>query len=274
MKSVIQWVGGKGKLLEQIHARLPNNYKTYYEPFLGSGAVLLSLTPSHAVCGDMNENLVFLFNTIRANAAGFISELRKLRRKMIRHPDHETFYYQMRARFNEQKTPTVAKMAVFMYLNRNCFNALYRENKDGAFNVPYGKQYRPDFFDVEDILRVSEYLVKNKVRVDHQSYTETLKRVSKGDFVFLDPPYIKQSEGALTQYVKEGFSMDDQVRLAALCRELDKKGAYVMITNSDNRIVRKLYKGFNIKGHKTNMNLNRDAANRKKSYKEVIITNY
>jgi DNA adenine methylase len=274
MKSIIQWVGGKTKLMDEIKKLVPIKYNNYYEPFLGSGAVLLSLLPKKAICGDQNKIIIYLFNTIKSNHNSFIEALKKLKRVMIKQTKQEKFYYYIRDRFNKEKSLTIEKLAMFMYLNRNCFNSLYRENSEGEFNVPYGKKIRLNFYNLEDIMNVHNYLKNNKIIFTNTSFENTLSSVKKGDFVFLDPPYIKQTQGALTKYTKEDFSNDMHKSLADLYRSLDKKGAYLMLTNSDNKIVRQLYKGFKIKGFRTNMNLNRDKDNRKLSYKEVIITNY
>ena len=274
MKSIIQWVGGKTKLMEEIKKRVPIKYNSYYEPFLGSGAVLFSLLPTKAICGDQNKILIYLFNTIRTDPTQFFEELKKLKRVMKKQVNQEEFYYYIRDRYNKEKSLTFGKLAMFMFLNRNCFNSLYRENSKGEFNVPYGKKVRMQFYNIDDIMSVHHYLRDNNITFKNTSFEKTLENAKKGDFIFLDPPYIKQTQGALTKYTKDDFSNDMHKQLAELYRKMDKKGVYMMLTNSDNKTVRQLYRGFRIEGFRTNMNLNRDKNNRKLSYKEVIITNY
>jgi len=236
-----KWAGGKTKLLTEILPRLPDKIKTYYEPFVGAGAVFFALANEkrfqHAVIGDSNADLMLTYTTLRSNPAGVIAELGK-------HvwPHSEDYYYKVRA--SNPKDDAV-RSARFIYLNRTCFNGLYRVNKKGEFNVPFGKYTNPTICDTET-LRAASGALKN-TKMLWGDFEGVVSFAMKGDAVYFDSPYAPVSETAdFTSYTKEGFGYNEQERLAKIAQRLIDRGVHVLLSNADTPFVRKLYKEFKL----------------------------
>lgn len=276
MKPIIKWVGGKAQLLSQIKERLPINfnkysYQKYYEPFLGGAAVLLDLNPTNSVVSDINPELINMYIQIRDHVDNVISILTNLDANHESSHDPKTFYYGIRSIFNEQlgsNTPTQA--ARFIYLNKHCFNGLYRVNSRGKFNVPFNGKLSGRSYDPDHLLELSSRLKNTSIlNVDFEAAT---KDASVNDFIFFDSPYAPLTATSFTDYTKEGFSYDDHMRLSKLFRELTNRGCYCMLTNHDTPLIRELYKDYTIEVVDVRRSINRNGSDR--TGKEVIITNY
>ncbi|MFA6105376.1 MAG: DNA adenine methylase [Patescibacteria group bacterium] len=270
----VKWVGGKRQLLEQF--RRMNLYppegfdsekSNYFEPFVGGGAVFFDLLPEKAHLSDLNAELVITYNVIKNNVEKLISSLKKQK------TDKE-YFLKIRVR-NTKKMSDLAIATRFVYLNRTCFNGLYRVNSKGLFNVPYGKYTNPRICDEVNLRKVSKAL-KN-VEIKHSDYKMVLKKAKKGDFIYFDPPYYPVSKTAsFTSYTNSSFFEKEQIELRDTFVELHKRGCFVMLSNSDTPLIKKIYSG--IKGIRVSVvaagrMINSDASKRGK-VNEVLVTNY
>jgi len=233
--------GGKTALLPKILPRLPAKIKTYYEPFLGGGAVFFALAAEsrfeHAVLGDANEEFAHAYTTLARDVDGVIRALKK-------HVYEETHYYAVRAQEPLKLSPSV-RAARIIYLNKSCFNGLYRVNKKGKFNVPFGYYVNPTICDEENLRAVARVL--RKAKPGALDFAKTVETANRGDVVYFDPPYVPASETAnFTAYTAGGFGPEDQERLRNVAKKLAARGVYVLLSNSDTPLVRKLYTGFQI----------------------------
>lgn len=273
-KPFVKWVGGKRQLLEQFKKQklyppigFNSEKNTYFEPFVGGGAVFFDLLPKNAVLSDMNSELVATYNIIKNNVEDLIKSLKK-------HKHDKNYFLKIRAK----KIENLSDLEIasrFIFLNRTCFNGMYRVNSKGEFNVPFGKYTNPLICDETNLRRVSRVL-KN-VEIKNQDYKEVLKKARKGDFVYFDPPYYPISKTAsFTSYTKDSFLEKEQIELRDTFLELHKRGCFVMLSNSDTPFINKIYKGF--KGVKINKvsagrSINSKASGRGK-ITEVLIINY
>lgn len=235
----LKWAGGKRQLLEQFERYFPapGTYGVYHEPFLGGGAVFFHLLPARAVLSDLNPELVEAYQVVRDDVEGVIRRLRGFR-------NEEEFYYEVRGRDPQALTPP-ERVARMLYLNRTCFNGLYRLNSSGRFNVPFGRYRLPRICQTASLRAASRALAGVELRV--QPFEAVLDSAQPGDLVYLDPPYQPLSRTAsFTAYTREAFDEDDQRRLAAVYRELDARGCRLMLSNSSTELVRELYGEFRI----------------------------
>ncbi len=262
----VKWAGGKRQIVSHLISRIPKEFGTYYEPFLGGGALLFEILPERAVVGDVNEELINAYLVIRDRVEELISDLKK-------HRNERDYYYRIRS-LDPKSLDPVRRASRFIYLNKTCYNGLWRVNSRGMFNVPFGRYKNPKICDEENLRAVSEYLRSSDVRIVLGDYRETLKTAGEGDFVYLDPPYAPVSETSrFTEYVSGGFSEEDQIKLAEVFRDLDRRGCYVMLSNSDTPLVKELYRDYLIEVVEANRFINR-VANRRRGYRELIIRNY
>lgn len=233
----VKWAGGKRRLMPQYEKFFPHNFRTYHEPFLGGGAFFFHLRPRTASLSDINHRLIDAYEAIRDDLDGVLECLARHRSEHCK-----DYFYKCREMFNQGDLLLKRDRAALMiYLNKTCFNGLYRENRKGDFNVPIGRYKEPRIFDLENLTRVSEHLQGVDLRV--ASFEKVLERVSPGDFVYFDPPYVPISTtSSFTNYNKGGFGAQKQRELAEVFRKLDKRGCYVMLSNSDCGFVRELYK--------------------------------
>lgn len=279
-KPFIKWVGGKRQLLQQfkelgLYPPIDFDPKKniYFEPFVGGGAVFLDLLPEKAILSDMNYELVTAYNVIKNKPQELISKL-----KIHKKNNSKDYFLKLRAQ-NINRLSDVSIAARFIYLNRTCFNGLYRVNSKGGFNVPYGKYKNPLIVDEENLNKLSQVL--KGVTIKHQDYQKTIKNAKKGDFVYFDPPYAPLSPtSSFTSYTKDGFGEYQQIELRDLFYELHKKGCFVMLSNSNSDFINDIYgelikKDKNIKIHRVGANrmINSDSSKRGK-IKEVLIINY
>ncbi len=233
----LKWAGGKTQLLGEILARVPKRFGTYHEPFLGGGAVFFALTPARAILSDVNADLIGTYTAVRDDVDALVREL-------THHAAEEEHFYQVRAQ-QPAMMSDVASAARTIFLNRTCFNGLYRVNRRGEFNVPFGRYANPTICDVGNLTAASKALGHVELRVE--SVFDMGTRVRRGDFVYLDPPYDPVSKTAsFTSYAQHGFGRQEQARLADLFRELARRGAYVLLSNSDTKLINDLYKDFHI----------------------------
>lgn len=261
-KPVIKWAGGKGQLLSDLHRRKPKSFGRYIEPFIGGGAFFFDLMPNAAIIADSNPELVNLYRCLRDDYEAIL-------RHLITFQNEEQFFYQLRAvKFGDLEPAYAAARTIF--LNRTCFNGLYRVNKKGEFNVPFGRYKNPNFCD-PDVLRAASFALQG-VTIEEGDYLTVLQKHAKaGDFVFLDPPYLPISEYSdFKRYTKEQFYEDDHRDLADEVRRLQKLGCHVVLTNSNHPLVHELYNGLDIEVIRTKRNISSRASSR--LGEDVIVT--
>ena len=276
MKPVIKWVGGKSQLAQKIREMLPINfnkysYQKYYEPFAGGLAVLLDLNPTDFTINDINPELFNMYIQIRDHVEDVIEFLTILDKQHEAWSEPKEYFYMVRGNFNECLGVKSAKQAArFIYLNKHCFNGLYRVNSKGEFNVPFNGKLSGRSFDPDQLRELSSIL-KN-ARILNTDFEAAVQDASVGDFVFFDSPYAPITATSFTDYTKEGFSYEDHVRLAKVFKELTNRGCYCMLTNHDTPLIRELYKDCKIEVVDVRRSINRKGDGR--TGKEVIITNY
>ena len=268
----VKWAGGKRQLLPQIKERMPEKYNNYFEPFVGGGAVLFELLPSSALINDINRALINAYRQICNVPEAFINAVNRLDTEMWE--DGKKYYYSLRERFNDKLMKSeydVELAALFVFINKHCFNGLYRVNGKGLFNVPYNNN-RKASVDEKAILNVSKYL--QGVTIVDGDFEEACQEAKKGDFVFIDSPYAPLNPTSFESYTKEGFDIESHKRLANLYDELSDRGCFCMLTNHNTELINELYgnKGYTIDVVSVKRMINSDASNR--VGEEVIICNY
>lgn len=265
---IIKWVGGKRQLMIELLNNMPKYYNRYFEPFVGGGALFFELQPNNAYISDINEELINLYQVVRDNINELINDLKK-------HEISKEYFIEIRNidRTKEYKSwSSVKKASRFIYLNRTCFNGMYRVNSKGEFNVPFGHYKNPRILDENNLINCSNLLQKTEIK--HSDFSEILREVKKGDFVYFDPPYVPLSEtSSFTSYTKDGFDMDMQFKLRDVCDELDSIGVKFLLSNSDTQLVNELYKNYNIKKVFASRQINANADGRGK-ITEVLVRNY
>jgi len=275
-KPFVKWVGGKRQLLKQfkdLDLYPPKGFDVnkgrYFEPFVGGGAVFFDLLPKQAFLSDLNKDLVITYNVIKNN-------LHELIRSLKKHIYDKDYFFKIRAL--ETKNLTDVEIASrFIYLNRTCFNGMYRVNSKGKFNVPFGRYTNPVICDEDNLRKVSESL-KN-VSIKYQDYKEVLNQAKSGDFIYFDPPYYPVNKtSSFTSYTSENFLEKEQIELRDTFVELHKKGCFVMLSNSDTEFVNKIYSETNIKKIKIAKiqagRMINSKSERRGKVSEVLITNY
>lgn len=273
-KPFLKWVGGKGQLLSQLKTIFPKKYNTYYEPFVGGGAVFFELKPKKAHISDINKVLINTFLMIKNDSEKLIKSLKKIEKEFLSkdEKEREKFYYDIRNKFNSLKSDDSKKVVYFIFLNRTAFNGVYRENSKGLFNVPMGKYKNPKILNEENIKSVSEYLKNTKITCD--SFFNSVKKAKRGDFVYFDPPYYPISETSkFTTYHKDNFNKEDQIKLRDLFVELDKKGVLCMLSNSNTPFIREIYSKYKQIPVYASRMINSKAEKRGK-ISELVIINY
>jgi DNA adenine methylase len=264
----LKWAGGKSGLIAQFEPLFPRRFRRYFEPFLGSAAVFFHLQPEGALLSDLNPRLIDCYQAVREHLEAVIHHLEALRRSHCKDQ-----YYQVRKQFNHRPDlPLAERAAIQIYLNKTCFNGLYRENRRGHFNVPVGRYRNPGIFDADNLQVVSQLLGRAEIRCE--GFETVLERVSEGDFVYLDPPYHPVSDTAnFTSFTRYGFTPFDQARLSDVCRVLDQRECLFMLSNSDTPLIRRLYRGFRIDRVQARRSIN-SKATRRGPIGELVIRNY
>ena len=269
----VKWAGGKGQLLQQLEQCIPERFSTYYEPFLGGGAVFFYLVERracfNAILSDINTELINAYDVVKNGVEALIGELGRHEAKYKLAP--KDYYYQVRA---EEPSDDVGNAARLIFLNRTCYNGLYRVNRMGRFNVPFGRYENPTICDEENLLTINQVLHWSSAKLLAVDYREATKDAGKGDFVYLDPPYQPVSATAnFTSYTDSGFSFDDQIRLGDWFRELDRRGCRVLLSNSSNGKVRRIYRGYSVQEVEVLRAIS-CKADRRKGHTELIVSNH
>lgn len=265
----VKWAGGKRQLLESLSLRMPEEYKDYYEPFVGGGALLFHQKPTWAFINDINRELIHTYTEIRDH----MDPLAVLLSSMDQVTCTKEFYYEMRERYNDKlrtKDYDTEMAALFIYLNKHCFNGLYRVNQKGQFNVPWNQKEQVRSVDVENIKNVSYYL--KSVTITCQDFEKSLETAKKGDFIYFDSPYAPLNPTSFDSYTKEGFTEEEHRRLSKVFRELSDRGCYCMLTNHNTELIQELYHDFLREEVDVRRAINSDP--KKRVGKEVIIRNY
>lgn len=272
MSPILKWAGGKSQILEYIADSMPADFNNYYEPFIGGASVLLGISPAQAYVNDINEQLVNLYTQLKLAADSVIKKVNELDTV----PCTKELYYSIREQYNAKilhRDCDVDSAALMIWINKHCFNGLYRVNNRGLFNVPYNNKVNGKSIDENNIRAISKYLQKHDITITCYDFEKACEPVKSGDFVYFDSPYVPESiTASFTDYAAGGFSLRDHERLAALYKHLDKIGAKVMLSNNDVPLVRSLYNGYNIQSLDVKRMINRNAD--KRTGKEVLITNY
>lgn len=272
----VKWAGGKTQLLSELDRMIPSEFDRYFEPFLGGGAMFfhtfsknIQFTP---YLSDMNEELINAYKVVKDNVEELIRLL--LHYEAEYNNSRHEFYYQLRA--NIKPVTDVERAARFITLNKTCYNGLYRVNSKGIFNVPMGRYKNPMICDGGNLRKVGEALRDSDAKIQAIDYTETLVRAQEGDFIYLDPPYDPLSDTAyFTHYTHNGFTEQDQRKLAKVFATLNERRCKILLSNSDTKLIRNLYKDF--AKYTKELNVLRSInskASRRMGYKELLIRNY
>ncbi len=272
VKPFLKWAGGKRQIVPLIENNLPKNYnyQTYYEPFIGGGALLFTLQPKKAVINDSNAELINCYTVVRNSVDELIDNLKI-------HKNNEDYYYGIRDWDREEsfqdRTP-VERASRIIFLNKTCYNGLFRVNSQGQFNVPFGKYKNPNILDLAVLKAVSKYLNDNQITIFNLDFQDVLKDAKKGDFVYLDPPYDPVSDTAsFTGYDVNGFNKDEQIRLKETFDNLDKRGCKLLLSNAYTNFIIDLYKDYKQIKISAIRAINSNAKKRGK-VDEILVKNY
>ena len=268
---VLKWVGGKRQLLETFRPLLPSEITTYCKPFVGGGALLFHLQPKCAYINDINHELIGVYRAIKDHVEALIAELENFENTAehfyaVRNWDRDKEKYASRS--------DIQKAARVLYLNKTCFNGLYRVNNAGEFNSPFGNYRNPNIVNAPVLRAVSAYFNSADIHITSADYAEVLENVPKGAFVYLDPPYDPVSDTAsFTGYAKGGFSREEQIRLRECCDDLDKRGIKFMLSNSSTPFIRDQYNVYEITIVQAKRAVN-SVASKRGNVDEVVVRNY
>lgn len=269
---VLKWVGGKRQLLEKIKPLIPKTFTTYVEPFLGGGAVLFDLQPSKAIINDYNEELMNVYRVIKDNVDELLSLLEQHEQL-----NNEAYYYAVRELDRSESynsMSAVEKAARIIYLNKTCYNGLFRVNQAGQFNSPYGRYKSPNIVNKPTMLAMSNYFNENNITILDGDYKDALRELRKGAFVYFDPPYLPIStSSSFTGYTENGFSLKEQVELKNECDKLNAKGIKFLLSNSDHPKIRDLYRDYTIITVQARRSIN-SKGNKRGDINEVLVFNY
>lgn len=275
LSPVVKWVGGKRQLLKEILPLIPKDITTYYEPFVGGGAVLFALQPKKAVINDYNEELINVYSVIMSEPDELIKIL-----EIHKEKNNSEYFYKVREidRTSEyRKLSNIERAARIIYLNKTCYNGLYRVNQAGQFNSPYGRYKNPNIVNLPAVKAMNDYFNKNNITITFGDYKENLSKIraKTKSFVYLDPPYFPlSSSSSFTGYTDNGFGEEQQVELKNECDKLNKKGIRFLLSNSSCKFIEDLYKSdYNIKIIKAKRVLN-SVGNKRGEVDEVLISNY
>ena len=272
LKPILKWVGGKTQLLKVLTALLPNEpIINYCEPFFGGGAMLFNIKPFVAFINDSNKELINTYNIIKTCPRELITELSK-------YENTPEFYYKIRSvdrNINEfQKLSPIQRAARFIYLNKTCFNGLYRENSHGQFNVPFGKYNNPNFINETEIFNLAYYFNLSNIYFSSYDFEKCIGKIPPNTFVYMDPPYDPVSKTSnFTSYTANSFNKIDQIRLVSCCNSLTQRGIKFMLSNSDTEFIRSIYRNYNITEVIARRSINCNGNNRG-CVSELIIRNY
>ena len=269
----VKWAGGKTQLIEQFIPLFPKKFNRYLEPFVGGGAVafyiLQKFKPKEVFLSDINEELINAFNIIKTDVDRLIVELKK--HKKYHSADYNSYFYEIR-KVAPKDLPELERAARFIYLNRTCFNGLYRVNSSGQFNVPIGSYKNPDVIQEEKLKKISKLLQNVTIKV--MSFEKVLNLAQKEDFIYFDPPYYPLKRGkSFTTYTKDNFLEKEQKLLANVFKKLDQRGCSVMLSNSDTEFIKELYPNYDISIVKARRLIN-SQANGRGEINKIVVRNY
>lgn len=269
---VLKWVGGKRQLMDIIQPLIPK-YSTYYEPFIGGGAVFFHEQPKKAIINDSNVELVNVYRVIQQYPQELIEKLKEHEEK-----NSEDYFYMIRAKDRDKEEyknlSNIEKAARIIYLNKTCFNGLFRVNRFGEFNSPWGKYKNPNIKNSTTIHAMSQFLNKSNIKILEGDYQEALKGIRKGAFVYFDPPYMPiSSSSSFTGYTAGGFGEKEQIQLRDFCNKLDKKGVKFLLSNSCCPLIEELYHNYQIIKVPAKRKVNADGTKRG-TINEVLVRNY
>lgn len=268
----LKWVGGKRQLMPAISEQLPKNFSSYeyVEPFIGGGAVLFNLQPKNAIINDFNKELINVYNVIKNNLDNLVEDLKK-------HLNDSDYFYELRSldRTSEfKKLSHIERASRIIFLNKTCFNGLYRVNNAGEFNAPFGRYKNPNIVNEPTLKAVNKFLNTNNIVIHSGDYSEILKQAHKKSFIYLDPPYHPISESSnFTGYIQGGWDIYDQSRLRLACDELNERGIKFLLSNSSADFIKDQYKNYRITTVKATRSINSDGTNRGE-VDELLIRNY
>ncbi len=274
MHPFVKWAGGKTQLLNKIHEFMPATYGRYYEPFVGGGALLFNVAPTNFTINDFNPELVQAYECFTDE-----ENFEKLKECLDYHQRNhsEEHFYEVREMDKDPdflSLPIYERAARMIYLNKSCFNGLYRVNSHGFFNVPSGKKRQVNCYETDNLCEIANFFKESNFRILNGDFEEAVKDAKEGDFVYFDPPYDTwENKNSFTSYAKNPFGKDEQKRLADVFKHLSEKGAYVMLSNHNTEYIRELYKDFHINVVEAKRMINSKADGRG-NVEEVIITNY
>lgn len=268
---VVKWAGGKRQIIDHIERYIPKKFTTYFEPFLGGGAVLFSLQPKKAVVCDINSELINLYEVIKTDVEELIKDLQQ-------HRNEEQYFYEIRELDRDKEKylqlSPIQRASRIVYLNKTCYNGLFRVNKAGEFNAPFGNYKNPNIVNEITLRAVSSYFNKAQITFLCTDFEEALKSVKKGSFIYLDPPYDPVSDtSSFTGYDKGGFNREEQVRLKETCDQLNRKGAKFLLSNSATDFIKNLYREYRIEIIQAKRPIN-SKADKRGEIDEVLVMNF
>jgi len=268
---VLKWVGGKRQLLDALIPLIPKKFTSYCEPFVGGGALLFALQPNIAYINDINDELIRVYTVIKNDVESLIFSLQKFK-------NDENYFYEVRDWDRNKETYSaisdVDKAARILYLNKTCYNGLFRVNNAGEFNSPFGNYRNPNMINAPTLRAVSLYFNAATIHLTSIDYVEVLNKLPKGTFVYMDPPYDPISETSkFTGYSKGGFTRDAQIKLRECCDELNARGLKFMLSNSATDFIKNQYSAYNITTVQAKRAINSDSTKRG-DVDEVVVRNY
>ena len=268
----LKWVGGKRQIIPEILSHLPKNISSlnYCEPFIGGGALLFHLEPKRAIINDYNDELINVYKVIKNNLEELLTDLKK-------HENNPEYFYQIRSIDRQplfDELTNVQHASRIIYLNKTCFNGLYRVNSLGEFNSPFGRYTNPNIVNEPVLRAVSKYLNSSDITILNGDYEKVLNSLTADTFVYLDPPYHPISESSnFTGYVQGGWTEKHQIRLKKACDDLDKKGVKFLLSNSSAPFIKELYSEYNIHSINANRSIN-SIGEKRGQIEELLIKNY
>jgi DNA adenine methylase len=269
----VKWAGGKGQLLKALEHHFPHDFRTYYEPFLGGGAVFFHLVEKRhrfsAVLSDINEELITAYRVVKEHVEELVQELSNHKVRYDMAP--KEYYYHVRDAL--KVTTDVQKAARLIFLNKTCYNGLYRVNKEGKFNVPFGRYKNPKICDKSNLRTVSKVLNWSEARLLATDFQEATRDAGEHDFIYFDPPYQPVSDTAkFTSYTHSGFPEEEQQRLCRWFSQLDKRGCQIVLSNSNTAVIENLYEGYTMQEVEA-MRAISCKGSKRTGHTELIITN-
>lgn len=274
LQPFVKWAGGKRQIIDKLLKLMPKKFNHYYEPFVGGGALFLEIAPNRSVINDCNYELIAIYKCLRNE-----KKFQKMKQLCKQHEANhsEEYYYKIRNIDKNHKKfwkmSLSERAARCLYLNKACFNGLYRVNKNNEFNVPFGKKEKIKCYNEDNIKAIHQYFLKSKPVILNKDFFSVIKNIKHGDFVYFDPPYDTVKADSFTSYSSVKFTKKDQIKLESIVENLTAKGVCVMVSNANTDFIRNIYKNFNIHVIQAKRIINSNTSGRG-AIEELIITNY